>query len=105
MQDTITINELNYRIKPMNAIEVLAIQSQISFSSVKQTQSFYEQVLERIEVQLKDEWLPVKEEGKAVYYPAGVENDLETIQALIGFFMKWYEEVFPISNASKNETE
>lgn len=35
MKDTLTINELNYRIKKMNAIEMLAIQSQISFNSAK----------------------------------------------------------------------
>ena len=101
MQDSIIIKEHNYRIKKMNAIELLSIQSQISFKSAKQSQACYSQILERIEVQCQDNWLPVKEENKEVYYPAGIENDLEAIQSLITFFMKWLKEVFQKSNVLK----
>lgn len=101
MKDTITINELNYRIKKMNAIEMLAIQSQISFNSAKESQECYEQMLERIEVQCQDKWLPVKEAGKDIYYPADIENDFYVIQELISFFMKWIKDVFQKSNGSK----
>jgi hypothetical protein len=99
--ENITINNNNYRIKKMNAIELLSMQSQISFKSAKQTQECYEQMLERIEVQCQDKWLPVKEEGKRVYYPNGIEFDLESIQELIAFFMKWLKEVFQKSNVLK----
>lgn len=101
MQDSIIIKEHNYRIKKMNAIELLSIQSQISFKSAKQSQACYSQILERIEVQCQDKWLPVKEVDKEVYYPAGIENDLVAIQDLIGFFLKWLKEVFQKSNELK----
>lgn len=105
MKDTITINELNYRIKKMNAIEMLAMQSQISFNSAKESQECYEQMLERIEVQCQDKWLPVKEADKDVYYPADIENDFYVIQELISFFMQWLKDVFQKSNGSKAKTE
>ena len=64
MEDKITIKEHNYRIKKMNAIEMLAIQSQISFDSADESYACYSQILERCEVQCNDKWLPVKEKGK-----------------------------------------
>lgn len=101
MQDSIVIKEQQYRIKKMNAIELLSMQSQISFKSAKQSQACYSQMLERIEVKCQDNWLPVKEENKEVYYPSGIEFDLEAIQELISFFMKWLKEVFQKSNVLK----
>lgn len=105
MQDTITINNNEYRIKKMNAIDMLAMQSQISFDTAKQSKSCYSQMLERIEVKCQDKWLPVKEEDKEIYYPVNVENDLSLIQDLIGFFMNWLREVFRKSNESNSKTE
>ena len=105
MQDSIVIKEHEYRIKKMNAIELLSMQSQISFKSAKQSQACYSQMLERIEVKCQENWLPVKEEGKEIYYPNGIEFDLESIQELISFFMKWLKEVFQKSNVLKAKTE
>lgn len=98
MEKEIKIGEHEFRIKKMNAIDTLAIQSQISFKNAKQSKLFYSQVLERIEVKCKDQWIPVKEEDKEVYFPAGIEDDLDLVQQLIGFFMLWIKDVFQKSN-------
>lgn len=105
MEDKITIKEHNYRIKKMNAIEMLAIQSQISFDSADESYACYSQILERCEVQCNDKWLPVKEKGKEIYYPAGLEDDLETVQIIIKHFIDWLKDVFTKSNESNSTTE
>ena len=105
MKDKITIGQNEFRIKTMNSLDLLAMQTQISFDSAKQSRACYAQILERLEVNCKDSWLPVKEEDKEVYFPAGLENDLTLVQELIGFFMEWFRDVFQKSNESNSKTE
>lgn len=93
-----TIKENVYRIKKMNAIETLALQSSISFDSIKDIMKSYKDVLERVEVKFNNNWLPVKEEGKEVYYPAGIEDNLEELKEVIKFFLDYIKEVFQLSN-------
>lgn len=94
-----------FRIKKMNAIEALALQSQISFDSVEDTQNLYNSLLERLEVECKDKWLPVKEKGRDVFYPAGIEEDIPAIQSLIKEFLNYLKPLFTKSNASKKTQE
>ena len=105
MNTEFEINSLHYRVKKMNAIEMLAIQSQISFDSADESYACYSQILERCEVQCNDKWLPVKEKGKEIYYPAGLEDDLETVQIIIKHFINWLKDVFTKSNESNSKTE
>lgn len=100
------INGNEYRIKKMNAVETLALRTQFSFETTEQTINCYNSILERIEVNVKNnDWLPVKEKDKDIYYPANIENDIDTIDQLIVFFMQFIKEVFQKSNASKIEQE
>lgn len=95
-----------YRIKQMSAVETLAIRTQVNFDTTEQTIKCYNAMLERIEVKVKeDKWLPVKENGREVYYPAGIENNISVIDELIIYFMTYIKEVFQKSNASKTEHE
>lgn len=88
-----------FRIKKMNAIEVLSLQSSMSMQNFKDILGSYKTMLEKIEVKFKDNWLPVKEEGKEIYYPAGIEDRISDIEKLIVYFMEFLKEVFPKSNA------
>ena len=54
------IKNHEYRIKKMNMIEVLALQSQITFKDIASTEALYNAILERIEVNIGEKWLPVK---------------------------------------------
>ena len=94
MNTEIVIKEKTYRIKKMNAIEILALRSQYDFNSYYSTLNLFNTVLERMEVKCNDNWLPVKEKGKEIFYPTGVENDGEVIKDLISFFTKYIKEVF-----------
>lgn len=100
MKTEFTVLNHNYRIKKMNMIEVLALQSQISFKDVESTQKFYNAVLERIEVNIGEGWIAVKKGND--YYPAGIEDDIESLQLLIANFLSYIKEVFQKSNESSN---
>ena len=93
------IKNFKYRTKKMNAIELLALRSIINFGSVEQVTKCYNSLLERVEVQVKDDkWLQVKQ-GDA-YFPADVENDFETIEALVANMLEYVRSVFQKSDAS-----
>lgn len=87
---TIDSLEYNFRIKKLNAIEALALRSQIDFSSTSSVEALYYQILEKIEVHVANQWLPVKEAGKNIFYPADIENDIVAVQELIKYFINEY---------------
>lgn len=86
-QKTIDIGTNTFRVKKMNAIEALALRTASSIENPKEAQKFFNEILERLEVQIADKWLPVKEKNVEAYYPAGIEDDVATIQKLVDFFM------------------
>lgn len=86
-QKTLTYEGNTYRIRKMNAIEVLALRSASDMKTVEGAKQFFTNVLERLEVQAGEQWLPVKQPNTNVYLPDGIENDLNAIQALVEFFM------------------
>lgn len=103
--DNLTIGNFEYRIKKMNAIELLAMQTQMDFDSFDNAVKCYDTILEKIEVKMKDNWLQVKETGKNLYYPASVEEDFDTVAQLIKYFMDYMKSVFLKSNESNEKTE
>ena len=87
-QKTLIYKDNTYRIRKMNAIEALALRSASDMKSVAGAKQFFTDVLERLEVQAGDKWLPVKQVDTNVYLPSGIEEDLAGVQALVEFFMK-----------------
>ena len=87
-QKTLVYKDNTYRIKKMNAIEALALRSASDMKSVAGAKQFFTDVLERLEVQAGDKWLPVKQADTNVYLPADIEEDFAGVQALVEFFMK-----------------
>jgi len=97
--ENFVINEHEYRIKKMNAIEMLALRSQIAFDNFEDTMNFYNLLLEKVEVKCGDKWLQVKDGEN--YYPAGIEEDVDTVDELIGKAVEYLKSVFRKSNALK----
>lgn len=83
----------------MNAIEMLALRSQIAFDNFEDTMNFYNLLLEKVEVKCGDKWLQVKDGEN--YYPAGIEEDVDTVDELIGKAVEYLKSVFRKSNALK----
>ena len=102
----ISAYEHPFRIKKMNAIELFALRTQIDFKNYDFALETFELILEKIEVNCGDSWLPVREAGKngAIYFPVGIENNIDAIDELSSEFMKRFRAVFQKSNAS-NESQ
>lgn len=92
------VNNHTYRIKKMNAIELLALQSQVDFSSLENAIKFYTTIVECFEVKVKDSWLPVKQPHSDIYLPENIKDDVLTIEELIKYMIDYLKEVFQKSN-------
>lgn len=100
--ETFKINEYTFRLKKMNAIDVLAIQTQVRMNSVENSRNFFKTALENIEVQVTDDkWLPVKMDGREIYNPEEVTENASLLNELISHFLTELEKVFQKSNESK----
>lgn len=99
------ISSLNYdfRVKKMNAIEVLAIRTHLVNETIDDTINFFYEVLERIEVKFEDKWLPVKIKNVTQLTPTMLNEDIIALREIIDFFIKTYlRTVFSKSNESSN---
>lgn len=94
-------SDLNFRLRQMNAIELLALRSTMSNKSFADAKTSFNTLLEMVEVQFDGQWMPVKEQNAEVYFPAGIENDVDVISSLIQYIMSTFIlPVFQKSNAS-----
>lgn len=103
--ENLKIKSNEFRIRKMNAIEVISFRSLMDFKTLDGVSSFFKTVLENIEVKIGDEWLPVKEKNREVYYPNGIENDIKAIDKLLNYFQSYLGEVFTQSSTLKEEQE
>lgn len=95
--ENIIINNNTYKIKEMNAIELLAFRTQINFDTYEDTMKLYDLILRNIEVEVNGKWIQVKQGNN--YYPKGLENDAEVIQKLFDYFLEYIKSVFTKSNS------
>lgn len=79
-----------FRVAKLNAIEVLALQTQVSFDDIDKTAAMFNTILERIEVKCDEQWLRCKEKYENVYYPAELETDVVMVKRLVEAFMNDY---------------
>lgn len=86
------VKDNTFRIKEMNAIELLAFKSQINFDKFKSVVDLYSLVLENVEVKCGDKWLQVKDGNN--YYPASIEKDVKSIEGILDNFLQYLKEVF-----------
>lgn len=81
-----------FRIMRMSMIEVLALQSIMDTDNMDKLVQCYSFILEHIEVNIADRWVPVKEKGKDIYYPVNIQEDaiaqFELIRYVLTEFIK-----------------
>lgn len=92
MIENLVIKNYEFRIKKMNAIEVLALQTVFDVDDYSKVLACFETMLEKIEVKIGEQWVTVKDGNN--YYPADVENNVEIIKELVSYFMRYMKEVF-----------
>lgn len=93
----------DFRIRKMNAIEALALRTASNLKDVEGATKFFNEVLERIEIKVGEQWLPVKQKGRDVFLPDGIENDADAIQTLVEYFMKSFMQPFFSNSGESND--
>lgn len=79
-----------FRVGKISTVEILAIQTQINFNSLSQTETLFNFILEHIEVSLNNMWVTLKEKGREVYMPLDIQSDYVALQQLCIYFIKDY---------------
>ena len=92
------VNGKTFRIKKMNAIEILALRQHVDFENFSGTMKLFNLALEHIEHKVKESWIQVKQGND--YYPSGLEEDITLVNELISTFLNWLKSVFPKSSES-----
>lgn len=103
-QSLFTVDGYNYqfRLAKMNALDVLAFRTQVSFDSLEEARALFAKVLENIEVEVGQDWFPCKEKGREIYYPAELEENVDLMNKLVEYFLNGFlKPVFLKSNESK----
>lgn len=92
----------DFRIAQMPATEIMALRAIVDFDEFEKTAKLFKYALEHIELRAADEWIPVKEKDEDVYYPKGIDEDVESMDALLQQFMSQViKPLFPKSSESK----
>lgn len=78
---------LKFRVGKIGAVEMLALQTQIDFKSLVQTETVFNFIFEHIEVEIAGKWIPVKEKNREVYYPVDLEEDMNALHELLFYFL------------------
>ena len=90
--------EYVFRTANMNAVEILSFRTQINYDTFDNAVNMFKTVLEHLEVQLDNTWLPDKMKNRNVYYPAEVETNIDLIQKLCNYFTN--EFIIPVFQKS-----
>ena len=99
---TVKSSKHTFRVKDMNAIEILALQTNLNNDSTEDSLKSFKTILERIEVKCDNAWVPAKMKDREVYFPDGLEDDIVVINELLSYFIGTYlKSIFQKSNESK----
>lgn len=79
--------DLQFRFKNIKPTELLALQMTINFNDFEKTTKLFEFILENTEVLIAQTWLNVKEKGRDVYLPVGIENELNVLMDISTKFL------------------
>jgi hypothetical protein len=95
--------DYQFRLAKMNALDVLAFRTQVSFDSMENARALFAKVIENIEIQVGQQWFPCKEKDREIYYPAELDTNIDLLNKLVGYFLNdFLKPVFRKSNESKN---
>lgn len=98
-----TLQDYTFKLKKMNALELMALRDQIGFGSYEESLNTYNTILEHVEVKVKDQWIQVRQKDN--YYPAGIEQNPQLVSDICIKMIQYLKEVFTKSITSKKETK
>ena len=77
-----------FRIAKLDPTEILALGMTTNFEDFKKTVETMNFSLEHVEVQTGDKWTLVKQPGRSVYMPMGIETNYKALREIIEFFIE-----------------
>jgi len=78
---------LEFRIKKISPVKLLSVATQFGGKDMSSTEQIFTFALENTEVKVLDQWLPVKETNKEVYWPADIEDKIQVLQEVVTHFI------------------
>src|SRR5690554_2385628 len=78
---------LEFRIKKISPVKLLSVATQFGGKDMASTEQIFTFALENTEVKVLDQWLPVKEANKEVYWPADIEDNIQVLQEVVAHFI------------------
>ena len=91
--------ELTFRFKKISPVKLLAMQSIVDFNDFEKSEKLYSFILENTEVNVSGTWLNVKEKGRDVYFPQGIESEMQVLMDIAVQFVK--DVITPVFQKSK----
>ena len=79
-----------FRIRRIAPTTLLALQVTLDLNDLTKTQSLMSFIFENLDVNINGEWINFKEKGREVYYPIGIEKNLNTLTLLATKFLNEY---------------
>lgn len=80
--------KLEFRFKKISPVKLLSIATQfVGSKDMASTEQIFTFALENTEVKVLDQWLPVKETNKEVYWPADIEDKIQVLQEVVAHFV------------------
>lgn len=96
---------ITFREAQVSPIDLLAIATQVDFDEYKKSKELIQFALEHLECEVEGKYFPVKQAGREVYMPFGIERKFKALNELVQWYLENVVfEVFTGSAESMNET-
>lgn len=76
-----------FREMKVSPVDILALSTQVDFEQFSKTKELIQFSLEHVEVQIGDQWFPVKQPGRDVYMPIGLEKKFGAMNQICNWYM------------------
>ena len=68
-------------------VDLLALSTQVDFDQFRKTKEIFTFSLEHIEAKVGEQWFTVKQPGREVYAPLGIEKNFKALNELCVWYM------------------
>lgn len=89
----------SFRFKKVSPVKLLALQTSVNIEDFNKAADLYAFILESTEVKIAEAWVNVKEKGREVYLPVGIEDNGLALMAICAKFMT--EVLKPVFQSSR----
>lgn len=79
--------DTQFRFRQISPVKMLSLQTCIDFDDMSKTEHLFGFILENTEVNIAGTWVAVKEQGRDVYFPKGIENELDILMEICTIFL------------------